>query len=351
MRRDSSRRFIPRENKSSADKRKKAMYDRFNNYRPECLFVIGAGGQICREPAVHSHTIAKEKVLTPIKGRDKKGRDNQVLVTIWGVGAFSHLFMSSSEEQPIDLIPSTFEPHPQGVDDASTGRFACAVHEPNIFDSIDVAEPDFTDPEVLFLVEYRTYLYANSLLLWGRWMYDDWNREIMRSPNVRRRAGWIKKRDEIRQLLPQIEAVVSHLGELWFGKKKSANVAPQVVSGQLFRFRSSLKFAACMFYGRSSAVAVFPTGGDWHGMGIARLIKDEEADDAYTAKLVEAAEASITEEDYSISVLTALNDAAGGVTAMSPGSYKLLTEKEQLSIGGIVAANSNAEMMSDILNQ
>ena len=45
MRRDSSRRFIPRENKSSADKRKKAMYDRFNKYRPECLFVKARAAQ------------------------------------------------------------------------------------------------------------------------------------------------------------------------------------------------------------------------------------------------------------------------------------------------------------------
>lgn len=351
MRRDRSRRFIPKENKSISDKRKMDMYDRFNKYRPECLFPIGVGGQFCRKPAVRSHTIAKEKVLTTMKGRDKRGRDNQVLVTIWEVGAFSHLFMSSSEEQPIDLTPSTFEPHPQGVDDASTGRFACSVHEPNIFDPIDVAEPDFTDPEVLFLIEYRIYLYANSLLLGGKWMYDNWNREIMRSPNVFRRAGWIKKRDEIKQLLPQIEALVSHLGELWFAKKRGANVAPQVVSGQLFRFRSSLKFAACMFYGRSSAVAVFPTGGDWHSMGITRLIKDDAADDADTTKLVEAAEASTIQEEYSISVLTALHDVAGGVTAMSPDSYKLLTEKEQLSIGRIVAANANADIMSDILNQ
>ena len=345
MRKDYGRRYIPRGNKASADKRKKAMNERFKKHKPECLFVVDAEGQFCRKKAVGSHTIPKANVLEPLKGPD-----NKALVTSWGVGAYSHLFMSSSEESPIDLSPGTFKPRPQGITTASTGQFACPVHETKTFDSIDVAEPDFTDPEVLFLSEYRTYLYAHSLLLRGKWMYDDWNLDIMRNGNTGQRVGWIKKRDQIKELLPHIETVVSRLGKLWYEQKRSANVSPQIVSGDLFYFRSSLKFAACMFYGRSSAITVFPTEGDWHGMGITHLIEDEYHDNELILRFVEIAEASRNEEGYSISVLTALHDVAAGVVAMSPDSYDLLSEEEQFGIGEIVASIANADMMVDILN-
>ena len=346
MNREQTGRYIPRGNKSSASKRKDAMNKRFGKFKPECLFVADSEGHFCRQQPVASHTIPNVKVLDQIKGHD-----NKVLVMSWGLGAFSHLFMSSSEESPIDLTLGTFEPRPQGINSASTGRFACCSHERITFDPIDVAEPDFTDPEVLFLTEYRAYLYAHSLLLWGKWMNDEWNLEIMRGPNKAQRAGWLKKRDQIKQLLPQIETLVSRLGKLWHEKKRTVNIAPQVVSGKLFYFRSSLKFAACMSYGRSSALTVFPTGGDWHGMGITDLIEDESHDNELILRLVEVAEASRNEEGYSINVLLALHDVAAGVVAMSPDSYDLLSEGEQFSLGAIIASIANADMMTDMLIQ
>ncbi len=345
MKKGHAKPFIPRGNKSSAAKRKDAMNERFKLYKPECLFVVDAEGHFCRKHTVDSHTIPKANVLEPMKGPD-----NKVLVTSWGQGAYSHLFMSSSEESPIDLTPGTFKPRPLGINSASTGQFACGSHEPVTFDPIDVSEPDFNDPEVLFLIEYRTYLYAHSLLLWGKWMYEEWNRDIMRGTNSGQRFQWVNKRDQIKQLLPQIEAIVSQLGKLWHEKKKAANVAPKIVSGNLFYFRSSLKFAACMFYGRSSAITVFPTEGDWHGMGITHMKEDEADDDKFTVRLAEAAEASRNEEGYSINVLTALHDVAAGVVAISPVSYDLLSEEEQLSIGAIIAAIANADSMSETLN-
>ena len=215
MRQESpGRRYILRKNKATADKRKAAMLQRFKKYQPKCLLVADGEGRFCGKHVVDSHTIPRANVLEPMKGID-----NKVLVTWWGVGAFSHLFMSSSEENPIDLTPGTFIPRPQGINSASTGQFACGTHELGTFDPIDVAELDFTDPEVLFLSEYRTYLYAHSLLLWGKWMYEEWDRDIMRGPTRGQRAGWIKKRNEIKQLLPQIEAIVSRLGKIWCEKK------------------------------------------------------------------------------------------------------------------------------------
>ena len=112
--------------------------------------------------------------------------------------------MASSEESPIDLAPGTFTPRPEGINSASTGKFACGSHEPGSFDPIDVAEPDFEDPEVLFLTEYRAYLYAHSLLLWGKWICQEWDREIMRGHNSGRRAGCVNKRDQIKQILPGV---------------------------------------------------------------------------------------------------------------------------------------------------
>ena len=345
MRKNHSRRYIPKQQKAAADKRKRAMFVRFRQYKPGCLFVVGAESKLCGKPTVGSHTIPKAKVLEPMKGPDHK-----VLVTSWGVGEFSHLFMSSSEEDPIALSPSLFKPSPQGINSASTGQFACCDHEPNTFDPIDVAEPDFTDLEVLFLSEYRAYLYAYSRLLWGKWMYDQWYVEIMRRPNIGRRADWIKKRAAISQLMPSVGSLVSQLGKLWFERKRSANVMPQITSGKLISFRSSLKFAGCMFYGRSSAITVFPVKDEWHKIGITRLTVDEADDDGLIVKLMETANVSREEENYSIDVLTALHDVAAGVVAMAPESFELLSQGEKLRIGEIMASVANADLMADVLN-
>ncbi len=344
MKKDGARPYIPRENKSSADKRIKAMYERFDKYKPKCCFVVDGEGQFCRKQTVASHTIPKANVMTSLKGRD-----NKVLVTTWGVGPISHVFMSSSEEHPIDLSPKTLNSRPEGIDKASTGQFACCDHESGTFDPLNVAEPDFVDPEVLFLSEYRTYLYAHSLLLRGKWTLDEWNRDIMSGPNMRQRTECIKRMAWTKQLLPDIESIVSRLGKLWYEKERSATIAPQVVSGELLYFRSSLKFAACMFYGRSSAITVFSTEDDWHGMGVTHLIEDEAADDGSTVKLIEAAKVSRLGDGYSIGVLTALLDVAGGVVAMSPDSYDMLSEEEQLSIGEMIAAMVNADIFTDVL--
>ena len=345
MKRRTGGRYIPRGNKASADKRKAAMLKRIEEYRPKCLFVVDAEGRFCGKPTVDSHTIPKTSVLEPMMGPDKR-----VLVTSWGVGSYSHLFMSSSEERPIDLTPGNFKPQPQGINRASTGQFACHDHETNTFDLLDVADPDFSDPRVLFLTEYRTYLYAYSLLCWGKWLFDDWNLDIMRNGKGTQRAGWIKKRGEMRQILPHTSALVSQLGRLRFTEKESANVSPQWVSGRLLYFRSSLKFSACMFYGRSSAITVFPTDGDWHGLGMARLSDDEVNDDRLAIKLVEQVEVSRNLKGYSISVLSTLHDMAAGVVAMSPDSYDRLSNGEILGIREIIASIANADMLSDILN-
>ena len=240
------RHFIPKKNKAEANKRNRAMLKRFAEYRPECLFVTDAAGQFCRIPTVASHTIPNAKVLDPMKGRDDRGRDGRVLEMIWGEAAFSHLFISSSEEHPMDLTVEGFKPISRGIGDASTGKFACKCHEIQTFGPIDVSEPDFTDPEVLFLCEYRAYLYAYSHLLRAKWMVSQWNREIMRDRNVTRRIQWLRRSKQIDNLLPQTEAVVSRLGGLWYGKPGSANITPQVVSGEVIYFRSSLKYAACL---------------------------------------------------------------------------------------------------------
>lgn len=105
-----------------------------------------------------------------------------------------------------------------------------------------------------------------------------------------------------------------------------------------------------MFYGKSSAITVFPTEGDWHGMGITHLIGDESHDYELILRLLEVAEASRNEEGYSINVLTVLHDVAAGVLAMSPDSYNLLSEEEKLRIGEIVAAMANADSMLETLN-
>ena len=85
-------------------------------------------------------------------------------------------------------------------------------------------------------------------------------------------------------------------------------------------------------------------------MGITRLMEDEAADREFTDKLVEATDASRREDEYSIRLLTTLHEGSSGTVAMSPESYNSLSDEERLLISEIIAANANADELTEILD-
>lgn len=350
MRPDKTAFWVRRDQKKKAYDKLLPTKERFEKYDAGCLFVAHANGQPCGKPVNNlCHTIPRRQVLTPLSNR------GQVREALWGFGNFINLFMQGSEDNPVDMSDlERYQPRLIGIDEASCGRFACKTSSERdhdgVFRPIDIARPDFTDPLVAFLAQYRADLYAVYQLKRADSVMSDWAQKIMRRGLPAQRNEFIKNKDLLDRLLPFMQEKVNRLGVKWHTDGRSANTAHKVVDGQQFSFRSNLTFAACVFYGRSSVASVFPAGGDLHQMGITNLVEDTQQDAEVTKGFFELATASMQKDDYGVDMITLLSGSSSGVIVMSPDSYDKLSTAESNIINQWVHRFAQAETMARNIN-
>ena len=343
---------MPNRDKDRLQKRIDPTKYEFDEYDPGCLFVVDANGRYCGEPVNSlNHTIANSAVLSPLS----KGSKGKVMEVFWGFGDFVNLFIKGDEENPIDLSDSErFRPKLIGVDAASCGRYACknpttGDHD-GLFGLIDVKNPDFTDPRVAFLSQYRPRLYGLYQLKRTALVRDLWDRQIMRQGRPTDRSQWHNVKTLLAQLLPLIQEQVSRLGKIWYTQGDSVNTSPEIIAGQQFYFRSKLTFSACVFYGRSSVASAFPVADDVHQMGITNFVEDTEHDAEFTQGLVGIAASSMQGPNYGLSVIKFLENLSSGIIDMSPVSYDQLSSAERLDINRMVEKFAQTDMLARNIN-
>ena len=123
-----------------------------------CLFVVDENGKACRNLVENNcHVISESAVLDELKD----STSGKVLELRWGVSKWEHLFVSSSEANPIDLNDSgAFEPSPVGTGDACVGWFACKSEDTDHggeFKHIDVQVP------ILRILSFNSYTCIEQL--------------------------------------------------------------------------------------------------------------------------------------------------------------------------------------------
>ena len=350
MQPDPTRFWVPPDKKKEASDRLASTRKKFNDYDGGCLFVVDADGTPCSRPVKNlCHTIPRRHVLGPLSAHGK------VREVFWGFGNFINLFLQGSEEYPVDLSDlERFQPRLIGIDDASCGRFACknpptADHDGE-FGPIDVALPNFTDPTVALLVQYRADLWALFQLKRVNAVMRDWDRQIMRQGNPVERGGWQRNKDLLRRLLPFMQEKVDRLGKEWHTNGPAANASSEVVAGLQLHFRSRLTFAACVFFGQSSVASIFPAENDLHLLGITNFVEDTEKDAEPANELVEAATASMLKDDYGVGMIARLKGLASGIMVMSPDSFGQLAGDERRVINQWVQQLAQAGKMATDIN-
>ncbi len=342
--------WVPPDQKKKASDKLAPTKEKFNTYDGGCLFVVDACGVPCGNPVKNlCHTIPRSQVLRPLSIR------GQVREVFWGFGNFINLFIQGSEENPVDMSDlERYRPRLIGIDEASCGRFACKnppiVNHDGEFSLIDVAHPNFTDPMVAFLAQYRADLWALYQLKRIDSVMSDWNQNIMRQGSPAQRVEWKRDKDLLYRLLPFMREKVSRLGIAWHTDGHSANTDNKVVAGRHLYFRSKLTFAACVLYGRSSVASVFPAGGDLHQMGITNFVDDTQCDAESTNGLVEIAEASKQKGDCGVDVIALLSSLSSGVVILSPESYDQLASAERNVINQWVQQFTQAGAMATNVN-
>ena len=268
----------------------------------------------------------------------------------WGVARWEHYYVTSSRTNPI--IPSSrdgFEPQSVVTGNACVGRFACKYKNTDHdgeFNPIDVKELDFNNPKVPVLSMYRASLYEADLCRLGKRLMEQHKKEALRHPLREVRVWWNGLRASLQSRTQWSEATSERLGKIWYRWKTEGKLDAHAVSVRELTFRSSLKFAACVFsYGKRAIVTVSPLGEDRHRMGVLHLSDDTQAVAEATERLSRLARDSESSANYGVDVLKDLMTYGAGSVAASPESYHGLPVEEQRIVNQIVADDSGAGIL------
>ena len=320
--------------KAEADKRLRAIGEDVDRYRGRCLFPEDANGELCREPPSKCHVIPRGTVLNKLKD-EKTGK---VLEFDWGVNQWKDLLLSSGPENPVNLEdPATFEPRELGTGDACTGPFACQRHDDVFNPSLDTDDPDFGDPEVRRLAIGRAVLYATDLASRRKFLVDRWNRnKSFRSTSKQLRFRWAEERELTNKTHRRAHSAAERWGSIWQSADRGCELPEDLIDWSPFTFRSTLTFAACVFYGQATTAMVLPSGGEHHNMTMLYLRDDLEKVTEDKERLAQEASETEKTDDYGVSMINELMSRGNGVVAASPASYKELRDEDRLAIQRII---------------
>ena len=313
-----------------------------------CLYVTGENGQRCGNPVNNNrHVIPESEVLNELKDRKSK----KVLELRWSAARWEHYYVTSSATNPITSGNlDAFEPQSVVTGNACVGRFACKCTDQdhdNQFSPIDVKELDFDDPRVPVLSMYRAALYEADLSRLGKRLAEQHKQEALRHPRIEVRVWWIRLWASLQSRTQWSEATSERLGKIWHRWKTHEKLDADAVSVRVLTFRSSLKFAACVFnYENYVIVTVSPLSGDRHKMGVLHLSDDTKAVTEATERLSRLAYESENSPNYGVNVLKDLMTHGAGSVAALPESYHGLPVEERQTINEIVADASGAGILA-----
>ena len=327
----------PKENRQTANKLLRDFEKALGGYKGTCLFVTGESGTYCGQPVTNNcHIVSESAVLHGLRGNKSK----KVLELQWGVRQWRELLFRDDREQRM-RDTTTFTPPERATHDACVSWFACQQHaHDNEFQPIDVAELDFEDPAVRFLAGYRMSLYLADQYRQASKLIQQWDRIAMRSSNRHGRTLWVRKKNEVKEERQKAAQIVALLGNNWYARKTGGTIDLAVLSARVLTFRSQLRLAGGVSYGKATAVSVFAIQGDRLEMAVFYLTSESGLAKEDIKRLAKVSRASEQLDDYSVTVIRELMSNGWGSLALSPESYEELSDGERSIIQTLVARHS-----------
>ena len=322
-------------------------------YKGRCLFVNDNNGGYCNKPVTNNcHIVSEPAVLDGLKDDKTK----KVIELQWGVSKWRELLFGSDVEQRAQDT-TTFDPSERTTGVVCTGRFACKLRaHDDEFQPIDVADPDFDDPEARFLSGYRLALFLADQPRTAKWLHQKWDRVVMREVKLNRdfrgRDAWREESKKLKREFLRRQSTVKLLGSHWHARKTGGTFDLDVVSAQVLTFRSKLRLAGGVSYGKGTGVTVFPGQGDWHKMGVLYLTSESDLAGQDIECLAGVARASEESDNYGVTMINELMMNGWGTVAVSPESYEALNDQDHFTIQSLVARHSrNMELTKSIDRQ
>ena len=346
MNREDQRGKPSRDAKRKANRSLRNLENDVARHKGSCLFVVDDSGRFCREPVTNRcHIVSNSKVLSSL--RDKDGK---VLELQWGISQWRRVVFN------IDQDPTNIDIPCRSADDACVGWFACkpegnAGHDDR-FHLIDVADPDFDDPEVRILFAYRMEMFLADQFRLAMKLRSLWNTASMRNSSPSSRGDWFKYMETLRTGSDRAELAVVRLGKAFHLGGTTGTFDPSLVTVRVFEFRSKLRIAGCVFYGGHLATIVLPTDGDKYKMAALYFAGEESEAKEEIGRLEQVTNDSLQSPDYGVAVTQELITKGYGVLAASPESFATMTDQERQTIGTLIAEQSREfELARDLTQQ
>ena len=247
-----------RNQRRTANRRLRELEDDIAKRTGRCLFVIDDSGEYCDEPVDNNcHIVPESAVLDGLRD----DRTKKVLELQWGVSQWRELLFSDGVEQRV-RDSNTFDPSERKTGVVCVGQFACKTRShDDEFHPIDVAEPDFDDPEVRLLAGLRLMQFQPDQMLLGLELHQKRHKAVMRTRGPQDRASWVGEKVRLTEALRKGEPTLKLLGKHWNARKTGGEFDPDIVSARVLSFRSKLRLAGGLSYGKATAASVFLVEG------------------------------------------------------------------------------------------
>ena len=339
MNRGNQPRRVSKKQKQVANEQLRQIELDVSGHKGNCLFVIDDDGGYCNKLVNNNcHIVSESAVLSKLKDKDGK-----VLVLEWGVSQWRRLIFRDIIGQLVQDTP-TFNPPERRAHDACVGWFACNPPHDSEFYIIDVAEPDFSDPVVRFLSGYRMELFLADQCRLAIELEQKWLRSAMRNHQPGVRALLLAEKEKLKNRFRRAESAVQLLGKNWHTRQTGGAFDLDIVSAQVLTFRSKLRFAGGVSYGKATSVTVFPSQGDLHMMGVLYLTSESDLAREDIERLADVARASEKSDDYGVTMTEELMTNGWGSLAASPESFHGLNDQDRRTIQRLIAEHSGSQM-------
>ena len=123
---------------------------------------------------------------------------------------------------------------------------------------------------------------------------------------------------------------------MWRTAGSGSELPEDIVDWRTMAFRSTLTFAACVFYGQATVVMVFPGDGEHQNMTILYFREDSEKVEEDKERLAQRARDTEESDTFGVSMINELMPRGNGVAAASLASYRELREEDKETIQRII---------------
>ena len=322
--------------KGEASKRIEGIGKNIKGYRGGCLFPANGDRGLCTEPPSRRHVIPRSSVLNKLK--DKKS--GMVMEFDWGVNQWSHILLNTNEEHPVNLEdPTNFEPRELSPREACTGLFACQTHD-NVFNpSLDTDTPDFGNPDIRRLAIGRAVFYAADLASKRKFLMKKCQDLLPRhTPKelLTMRMKWEKEKEIASTTYIRAHDAAERWRINWRSAGSEGELPENIVDWCALTLRSTLRFAACLFYGQATVIMVLPGEGERHNMTLLYFREDSEKVKEDKERLAQMAKDTEQSDAYGVTIINELMSRGNGVVAASPASYEELRDEDRETTNRII---------------